>query len=192
MQSRKILKIGFFIILTLGFQRSIVNATVVKKLSEEELAREARTILIGTCTSIKSEWNEERTKIFTYIRISPQNFLKGEEIPEEITIQQLGGEVGEIGMRVDETSVFEEGEEVLLFLKRGRKGLHRILGLSQGKFSVKTDPITERKILFRKRVERVRTRHGIEKKIVEIGSDKKLFLDEFINKVQDIIQQRAN
>lgn len=191
MQGRQILKIAFLILIVFGIRLPIVNATVVKKLSEDEMVNQAQTILTGTCTSIRSEWNEERTKIFTYITISPQTPLKGDQIPQEITIKQPGGEVGEIGMRVDGASVFEEREEVLLFLKKGRKGFHRILGLSQGKFSIKTDPTTQRKILFKKKVKRVRTPSGkIVKKIFEIRSDKKIFFDEFTNRIQSILQRK--
>ena len=189
MQGRQILKIAFLILIAFVIHLPTVNATVVKKLSEDEMASQAQAIVKGTCTSIKSEWNEEGTKIFTYITISPQEFLKDDENSQTIVIKQPGGEVGEIGMRVDGASVFEEGEEVFLFLKRGRKGFHRILGLSQGKFSIKTDPVTRRRILFKKGVKRVRNPNGkMEKLIFEIKSDKKIILDEFTDRIQNILQ----
>jgi hypothetical protein len=168
---------------------------VVKRLSDQDLVNQAQMVLTGTCTSITSEWNEDGTKIFTYITISPQNFIKSDEAPREVTIKQLGGEVGDIGMRVEGTSVFEEGEEVLLFLRRGRKGkgLHSILGLDQGKFSIKTDTDTGKKRLYKKKVRRVRNRQGrMEKKFLEIKSDREQFLDDYLNKIQNIIQQGAN
>lgn len=192
MQGRQVLKIATLILIAFVLQLTIGNATVVKKLSEEELANQAQSIVIGTCTSIRSEWNEEGTKIFTYITIYPQTSLKGGQISQEITIKQLGGEVGEIGMHVDGVSAFEEGEEVFLFLKKGRKGFHRPLGLFQGKFSIKTDPISRRKALIQKRVRLVRTRNGkLEKKILEVKSDKKRFLDEFTGRIQNILRRKS-
>ena len=191
MQGRQILKIATFIMIAFVLQLTIGNAIVVKKLSEDELADQAESIVIGTCTSIRSEWNEEGTKIFTYITVSPEIPLKGDPIPQEITIKQPGGEVGEIGMHVDGVSAYEEGEEVILFLKKGRKGFHRTLGLSQGKFSIKTDPISQRKVLIQKRVRLVRTHNGkLEKKNLEIKSDKKKFLDEFTSRIQNILQRK--
>ena len=168
------------------------NATMVKKLSEDELTNQAESIVIGTCTSVRSEWNEEGTKIFTYITISAEISLKGDQSPQEIIIKQPGGEVGEIGMHVDGVSVFEKGEEVILFLEKGPKGFHRPLGLFQGKFSIETDPITQRKVLFQKSAKLVKTRDGkLEKKIFKIKSDKKSFLDEFTSRIQNILQRKS-
>jgi len=191
MRSRKLLIIVSLVLVSLGIQLPAVNATVVKRLSDQDLVNQTQMVLTGTCTSIRSEWDEDGTKIFTYITISPQNFIKSDEAPQEITVQQLGGEVGDIGMHVDGVSAYEEGEEVILFLKKGRKGFHRTLGLSQGKFSIKTDPISQRKVLIQKRVRLVRTHNGkLEKKNLEIKSDKKKFLDEFTSRIQNILQRK--
>ncbi len=115
MQGRQILKIAALILIAFVFQPPNVNATMVKKLSEDELANQAQTIVTGTCTSVRSEWNEEGTKIFTYITISPQTSLKGDQIPPEITIKQPGGEVGEIGMHVDGVSVLKKAKKHFFF-----------------------------------------------------------------------------
>jgi hypothetical protein len=193
MQSRQIVRIIFIVFIILIIQLPIAKATVLKKLSEEQLANYAQTILIGRCTSISREWNGEGSQIFTYVTISPQNLLKGDQIPAEITIKQLGGEVGEIGMRVDEASVYEEGEEVLLFLQMGLTGYHRTIGLSQGKFSIETDQASGRKILKKKKRRFRRLKDGrLRKKIVEINTAEKIFLDEFTHRVRNILQKRNN
>lgn len=193
MQTRRLIALIFFIFLSIAIALTRANATVVQKLSDEDKTVQAQAILIGTCTSIRSEWNEEGTKIFTYITISPQTVLKGDDIPEELVIKNLGGVVGDIGMHADGTSVFEEGEEVLLFLRRGTRGLHKVLGLSEGKFSVKTDPDTQRKVLVKKRVRWTRTLNGkIEKRIFDIKPDKKVFLDDFVERIQNILQEKGN
>jgi hypothetical protein len=193
MQSRQVLKFAWFFLMALGvFLPEIVNATVVMKLSDEDLANQAQTILTGKCTSIKSEWNEERTKIFTYITITPQSFVKYEGKPQTIIIKQPGGEVGDDGMLVDGVPVFEEGEEVLLFLQKDQKGTYRTLGLSQGKFAIITDQGTGRKVLVKKRVELIRTEGGkIGKKIIEVESGEKLFLDESIAKIRDTLKRNG-
>ena len=193
MQGRQVLKFASFFLMAFGvFLPAIVNATTMKKLSDEDLASQAQTILTGKCISIKSEWNEERTKIFTYITISPQNLLKGGRKTQSIIIKQPGGEVGEIGMHVDGISVFEEGEEVLLFLEKGENDFHRTLGLSQGKLAITTDKDTGRKVLVKKRVELVRTPGGkIGRKVIEIKSDKKIFLDDFTDNIGRIQKRNS-
>ena len=190
MRHRLLAVIGFFTVLLLTTVVSTSSATVVQLLSEEDMVNQSQNILIGTCTSVKSEWNEDGSKIYTYATISVHDVLKGGEAPRQVTIKQPGGEVGDIGMLVEGASVFEEGEEALLFLKEGRQGFHRVLGLSQGKFSIKTDPVTQRKILVKKRLQRVRTRQGrIETRILEMRSERKLFLDELTERVHTILRK---
>jgi hypothetical protein len=185
--------LGLFCILLFAVTAPVqcVLATTVQPLSEEELVEQAETIFLGKCVSIKSEWNEEGTRIYTYITVAPERPLKGGIVPQQVTIRQLGGEVGDIGMRVEGTSVFEEGEETLLFLERGHKGFHRVLGLNQGKFSIETDEASGRKILVRKRLEFVNRGEGrIEKRIITLRSDRKLFLDDFINRIDSVLQKQ--
>ena len=183
--------IGFLALAVFCLVSITSQATMVMKLSEEDMATQAGTIITGTVTSIKSEWNEERTKIFTYITITPNSSLKGDRPTQEIVIEQPGGEVGDIGMFVEGTSVFEEGEDVLLFLERGRKGFQRTLGLSQGKFSIESDPVTQRKILLKKRARLIRDSNGkIKRKAFTIKSDRKLYLDDFKKEIQDILQRK--
>ena len=168
------------------------NATTVKVLTEEEMVDGAQDILVGNCTSVRSQWNEERTKIFTYITISPRSFIKGGGIDKQIVIKQLGGEVADIGMQVEGTSVFEEDEEVLLFLKKGPQKYYRILGLNQGKYSIETDNETGKKVLFKKRAKLIRQSDGsIGKKVFRIKTDRKLFLDDFTYRIQNIIETRT-
>ena len=183
--------IGFLVLGLFSLVSLPSHATVVMKLSEEDMAHQAGTIITGTVTSVKSEWNEERTKILTYITITPSNFLKGDQPAQEIVIVQPGGEVGDIGMLVEGTPVFEEGEEVLLFLKRGRKGFHRTVGLSQGEFSIQSDPVTQRKVLLKKRARLIRESSGkIKRETITIKSNKKLYLDDFEKQIKDILQRK--
>ena len=171
---------------------SIIGATMVKTLSEDDMVNKAEKIIIGTCKSVRSEWNPEGTKIVTYITIIPKDSLKSDETAEEIIIKQPGGEVGEVGMIVHGTSVFEQGEEVFLFLKRGSQQVHRVVGLSQGKYSIKADPISGRKTLIKKSRRLVKQNGQITKKIMEIRSDKTLYLDDFRNRIQNILNQKQN
>jgi hypothetical protein len=189
---KTLLILSYIVVMGLCLLFSSVDATTVQKLSEEELSSRADTILLGKCTSIRSEWNEARTMIFTYVTISPQNVLKGSPGFQPIIIKKLGGEVDGIGMAVEDTSVFEEGEEVLLFLRRGENEFHTILGLYQGKFSVKTDEATGKKILLRRKASAVRGQDGrLRRAFVPVDSDRKLFLNEFVTRIHSIMQEKT-
>ena len=191
MMNKKLLTITLFTVVVLWSMTLSAYATMVRKLNDEAMVNQAGTIVTGTVTSVKSEWNEDRTKIFTYITITPNNFLKANDMPQQIIIKQPGGEVGEIGMLVEGISVYEQGDEVLLFLKKGRKGFYRTIGLSQGTFSIQTDPVTQRRILFKKKAKITRTSSGTTtKKIFAVKSEKQLYLDDLETKIRDILHRR--
>jgi hypothetical protein len=167
------------------------NATVLKKLTEAEMASRAQRILIGRCTSVRSEWNEDRTKIFTYVTVSPENSLKGNQDSDEIVVKQLGGIVGDTGMHVEGSSIFEKDDEVFLYLERDREGFQRVVGFSQGMFTIKTDANSGKKVLYKKQIKAARYRDGsIRRRIVEIRSDKDLSLDEYTNRIRTILQRK--
>lgn len=190
MKFRSVLVTILFILIVPVLLPKEATTTVVKKLSDEELTLQAQNILIGTCTSIRSEWNEAGTKIFTYVTVSLQSSLKGDQNQGEIVIRQLGGEVGEVGMLVEGTTAFEEGEQVLLFLKKGRKRFHRVLGLYQGKFSIDHDATSGRKVLSRKKVRIRRRLDGrLQRRVVKVESENKPFLDEYQNKIKSFLRR---
>lgn len=169
------------------------EATVVRKLGEYELTTQAQAIIIGKVTSITSEWNEDQTKIFTYVTIVPQDFIKGNDTSSEITVKKIGGKVGNIGMLVHGTSVYEEDEEVLLFLGEKLNGSRTVIGLSQGKFSIKSDPTSQRKILVKKEIQSTRTPAGkIQTRVLEIRTDQKIFMDEFLTRIRTILEQETD
>lgn len=191
MRFRSLLVTILFILLIPVLVPKEAATTVVKKLSDEELTLQAQNILIGTCTSVRSQWNEAGTKIFTYVTVSLQSSLKGDQNQGEVVIRQLGGEVGEVGMLVEGATVFEKGEEVFLFLEKGHKRFHRVLGLYQGKFSIDYDATSGRKVLSRKKVRIRRRLDGrLQRRVVKVESENKPFLDEYQNKIKSFLRRK--
>ncbi len=113
------------------------SALMVKK-SLEELTSGADSILIGEVKKIESQWNEEKTLIYTYVTISVSQYTKtlsSVKQVQEIIIKMPGGEVGDIGLKVSDTPQFREGEEVFLFLRK-KLPLFSVAGLFQGKYTI--------------------------------------------------------
>jgi len=106
--------------------------TLMISLSTEDLTEKAENIVVGKVIKKECRWNKERTKIYTYITIFVEEDLKGKAEGKEITVRYLGGEVGEVGLRVSDAPSFKEDEEVLLFLKKGKKPeVREIVGRAQ-------------------------------------------------------------
>lgn len=118
------------------------TCTIGKQMPLSELAQKASLIVTGKVESIRSEWKDEHSIIFSYIVISPDSFLKGSVSHDKITLKLLGGTVGNITTIVLGNPWFEEGEEVLLFLRpRTKKPSERffiVVGSAQGKFHIET------------------------------------------------------
>jgi hypothetical protein len=105
-------------------------------LTLEDLTRQADIIVLGKCESIYSEWGPERKDIFTYVTITPEQCLKGNECPQKLLIRQLGGRVDNIGLNVPGTPQFHLNEKVLVFLQMTSSSYYHLIGLSQGKYDV--------------------------------------------------------
>ncbi len=134
-----------FLLLTefFAFQAS---ALMVRK-SIEELTSQADSILIGKVKKIESQWNEEKTLIYTDVTISVKQHTKtlsdvGEV--QEIIVKVPGGEVGDIGLKVSDSPQFREGEEVFLFLKMEKLPLFSVAGLFQGKYTIEENRVKNR------------------------------------------------
>jgi hypothetical protein len=73
------------------------------------------------CASIKSEWNQQGSLIFTEYK-----FIDG-ETGEEISLKRLGGKVGDIELVVPDLPNFKVGNEYLLSLSKNEENSEPIL-----------------------------------------------------------------
>lgn len=113
------------------------QATVMRYLAVEELARLATEVFQGQVVSTKVYWDEGHTCIYTAVRVQINESFKGAAKRGEIvTITQLGGELD--GRRLDYGGrpVFNAGEAVVLFTKPGRHRDLIVIGMKQGKLRV--------------------------------------------------------
>jgi hypothetical protein len=118
-------------------------ASVVERMSVEDLSRGADAIVSGRVVAVSSAWNEAHTKIYTFSTVEVTESLKGEPA-RRIVVKELGGAVGDIGMEASGVARFALGEEVLVFLRRDPDGAYRTRGLAQGKMRLVRETATGR------------------------------------------------
>lgn len=136
-ERRRFLWILFFAALTL--LALVANATTLARMRFEELARQANAVARLRCLSTRSFW--ENSEIWTDTTFEVIEQSKG-TLPATINVRTLGGTLGHLHSRVEETPVFHPGEEAYLFLW-GREGEPlRVLGWSQGTFRIARDATT--------------------------------------------------
>ena len=114
-----------------------LGATSVRQLQLDELVRGSSVIVQGTVEDVRSYLIPERGWVATDTRIRVTDTLKGSP-GGYVTVTELGGVVGDTGMLVAGAAQFRRGEETIVFLRRV-DGKWRTLGLSQGKFEVRTE-----------------------------------------------------
>lgn len=122
--------------LTLLIFTSVPNAAaLVIEKSLNDMTTEADIIVTGKVVNKESYW--ENGKIFTDVTVLVGEKIKGSP-KNEIKVQVRGGIVGHVYAQVSDVPLFEDNEEVLLFLKG-----NQVVGWDQGKYSIKTDKIIE-------------------------------------------------
>jgi len=113
----------------------------------KDLTRGADVILTGKVTQQASSWNEDKTRIYTQATIQVDEYIKGNNAGNTVTVKYLGGEVGEIGEMYSHMPRFEDKEEVLIFLKKDEKSTnYKVFNGENGKISVIGDPKTGEKV----------------------------------------------
>ena len=126
------------------------QASIVLKMSDQQLAQGATSIVHGKVVNKTSKWDKKHRRIYTFVTLSVLTMVKGKATQQEIVVRQLGGEASRYGMRVPGTARFSLGEEVLVFLqKKATLAQPMVMGMAWGKFRVMTDPRTKQRLIER-------------------------------------------
>lgn len=132
--SRLLLLLALLIPLTLFSQ--------TKSTKPVELARQAEIVAVGTVTSVVSEWNENHSSIRTRVDLAVSEFLKGSNADKSLSLVIPGGEVDGVGELYSHMPRFQANEEVFVFARKDTRGIYRVAGGSEGKYSLQRDGVT--------------------------------------------------
>ncbi|PWB54253.1 MAG: hypothetical protein C3F06_05165 [Candidatus Methanoperedenaceae archaeon] len=119
-------------VLTLLISVTNVSALVIEK-SLKQITIESDTIITGKV--VNKESYRENGKIFTDVTVLVEENIKG-KTENKIIVQVPGGVVGDIYAQVSDVPLFENNEDVLLFLKG-----NKVAGWNQGKYTISNDKI---------------------------------------------------
>lgn len=130
---------------------------------QEELSRlvqRSDAIVTGEVARLENRWNEDRTRIYTFIYLNVSDSLKGHP-GKEIVIKKLGGTVGEMTMKITPDFEFYSGEKVLAFVKQfANDDLYHVTDWKNGKFTLREEGAYNRvsgKLDTKELVERIRS-----------------------------------
>lgn len=114
------------------------HATVMVEIPLEDLVRDADAIVLGTVerVGVRLQMDPDGQGMdphtITVVRVS--EWLKGSG-NDLVTIDELGGVMGEMGLRIDGTPEYRPQQRVVVFLHRV-DGRLRTLQMAQGAFEV--------------------------------------------------------
>lgn len=134
-----------FAIIAVLFGASSAFASMSVAMSMEELVGDADQVVVGTVVSQQSRWDEHR-RIVTDVTIRVEESIKGRAtVGQTVVVTRLGGEVGDLGMRVEGEATFEVGERAIVFAEKVARGRAlRTVGMSQGVLPIRVMPGRDR------------------------------------------------
>jgi 3-phosphoglycerate kinase len=130
-----------FIIIVAG---GINTATaLMEALSIDTLVKASSSIIRGEVVDTQAMWSESGDEIVTRVTIRVQKDFKRLVSDKFITVEYLGGEVGDIGMMVSDSPQMFVGEEIIIFLEQPQGVIDQqrfhIVGSAQGKYTLEED-----------------------------------------------------
>jgi hypothetical protein len=123
-----------------------LHATVILPIEFRELVTTAPVIVHGQVVAVKSDWVDGRRSIETFVTVAVADYLKG-NLGESVIFRVPGGQIGRFRTVFVGAPEFQEGDEVVLFLKHAGPAFPYVIGLSQGAFRVIADPHTGRRMV---------------------------------------------
>jgi PKD repeat protein len=118
-----------------------VAATTIVMPTDAQLVAKSPVIVTGTV--VRSQPVDRNGAIWTETVIAVDGSLKG-NITGEVTVREIGGELGDRITKVFGVPQYTEGERVLAFLTPSRRGDYQTTDLFVGKFSEQTTVAGER------------------------------------------------
>jgi uncharacterized phage-like protein YoqJ len=113
----------------------------------KHLSKEADIIVTGKISKQKSNWNANKTRIYTDATLQVDEYLKGNNKGNSVTVTYPGGEVGSIGELYTHMPRFKTNEDVLVFLKKDKKSnSYKVYDGENGEVKILKDPKTGEKV----------------------------------------------
>src|SRR5947209_3091754 len=106
-------------------------------MSVEDLTRASTNVVVAQAVESRTEWNADKTMIFTITTFQVSESLKG-QVPRTIAVRQMGGRVPHYEQKVAGVRHWQAGDQAVLFLHPSvaGDGTMAVTALMQGDFRV--------------------------------------------------------
>ena len=179
-------------LLMVGLPTSPANGSIVQGLELQELVAHADRIILGRVLFSES-FQRADGQLGTWHRIAVEREIRGSAPDEqEVIVETLGGQMGDIAMRVEGEPSFRVGERVLVFVRDGGPyTAFRPVGMGQGVMRVRTEQGVETVTQSREGLMLVRrdAQGRLERSLGALPKTERL--DVVLSKLRDIVERNA-
>jgi hypothetical protein len=114
-----------------------LQATTVEPPSFDSLVSHSDYVVRAVVTSATPEWRESDGKryISTHFELEVSEVIKGTP-PSPLTLDLLGGKIGEVEFKVSGMPILEVGDESILFVYGPEKKLYPLVAMMHGVYPI--------------------------------------------------------
>jgi hypothetical protein len=162
------------------------HATTMVELSVDQMVSSADFIVRGTVQEI---WTERSASghVWTRIHLDVSQVYKGAPDLDSIIVDQLGGEWAGQNLGVHGAARYDVGEEVVVFLEDLKSGHVVTVGMQQGKFTLKMDPVSREPVAF---VTPMGPEREYDHRFVPLPSpENRVTLTDFVGQVSESVER---
>ncbi len=113
-----------------------------RAMTTDELVKQSDVVVVGKVNQVKSEWSGDKSRIFTRVTLTVDQYLMGTGTGATLTLVTPGGEIDGVGEMYTHMPVFHKDEDVVVYAARDAHGAYRVTGGSQGKLMIDRDSDT--------------------------------------------------
>jgi hypothetical protein len=175
-----------------GLPASPADGSIVQGLDLQELVAHADRIVLGRVL-LSESFVRGDGQLGTWHRIEVERELRGQAPDEpEVIVETMGGQLGDLGMRVEGEPHFSVGERVLVFMRED--GLHtafRPVGMGQGVMRVRMEQGVETVTQNRAGLMLMRrnAKGQLERSLGALPQPERL--DALLSRLRTMVEQRA-
>ena len=112
-----------------------VHATLEVPVEFGEMVQGSQLVIHGRVVDVRGQQTSDRRSIETIVTVAVSEALKGRP-GDSVTFRMPGGEVGRYRRVIVGVPRFENGDDVIVFLRGGAPAMPTVFGLSQGLYRV--------------------------------------------------------
>jgi hypothetical protein len=135
-----------YILVLFGVMLMSPSAALCQPKKIVDLSKRSDIVAVGKVASLKSEWTPDKQRIETRVTLSVDEYVKG-AAGNSMEVVVPGGEVGAVGELYTHMPKFSQGEEVVVFVSKDKKGRFRVVGGSDGKYDIEHDSLTGKPVV---------------------------------------------